>query len=1132
MRHFDGVGASTVRSRLQMLPLAAGAAVAIGSLTGSALGQTWMGGASANFSVNANWLGNSAPALGTLATPVDLNFYSGNAAAVIATNTSGTPWVSNSLSFNNNSVNNFTLAGSAFNNQFELVGAGATLNSNGIGNAVMANNNGAPFGAQLLLGTNITFGGTGVGNLLLAAAAAGTTVAETGGPHSITVSGGAPLRILRNLVLSGANSFSGGLILDGGTVQAGGGFNVNMFGATGSTMTVTANGGTINLANSAGSSALGTLQLNGDLRLIGINNFGLNNSTATAPAIVQGSGNIYINNAGGGLIISSNSNAYSGAVVIDQSEFGLGAASSAGSLTLSSMAFAGGTPMGSLTGAASIDVRAGGSLILKNNTANSVQNGDRISDTAPIRLRTATFELDAPAAANSSSNNYVPTNLTEKIGDVTGAGNNTVYVLNTSTVNVVTTLEAKSLSRGTERGTFSFRSATASSGSTTMGDGSSAQRGRVILDTVIPSTEFIGGGGAGGSQNISILPWAAAATTGTSANGDTFITYGGDGFRPLTSAEYVANNLAPSDSTSNVMLTASQAGPGIGNTDTLNSLLLSKGASTDASVTGTGKLAITSGAVMFAGGFGSATNIQTIATDLDFVTREGIVWQNAFGGGRISGQLFGSGGFTKTGNGNGANFLILTADNSNLTGQFTLNAGYVQYNQDLALPGTGPIVVNGSGVTTSSGPQAGFYWGGSGASSFTRDVAVNTGSVLFKILDKTLTTQVSQGDITVSGTISGVGNVILQPQAAPLTGQIWLTNPANTYTGTTYFGSGNIHLAADGSTGVGGGWEMAGGTVIAEANITNSRAINFEGTSTIDTKANNVTLNGPITSFSSGWGSIGSTVGLNKNGTGTLTLSSLTNTLAGNVNVNSGTLLINGNLGPSDTAKVMVFNGATLGGSGTIYRNIWGYGRTGAGTTTLPFVYSSGTVAPGSNGPGILTVSGSFDLGSPKTGSSTVTAATSASTLSMELNGPLAGSGYDQIQTFMQNATSAPQVLLGDGSSTWAANLSLSLGYAPSASDVFWLIVNSNKYQDNLGTANTTTGTFASLPQGSTVTLGTFGGNTYTGTISYTGDYDSSNPAASAGNDVVIYNIVPAPGSVALLGIGGLLAARRKRRTA
>jgi autotransporter-associated beta strand protein len=319
--------------------------------------------------------------------------------------------------------------------------------------------------------------------------------------------------------------------------------------------------------------------------------------------------------------------------------------------------------------------------------------------------------------------------------------------------------------------------------------------------------------------------------------------------------------------------------------------------------------------------------------------------------------------------------------------------------------------------------------------------------------------------------------------------------------------------------------------------VTNSRSVNFEGSGFLDTNGNNVTLNGPITGFS-GWGSVQTAAGLVKNGAGTLTFTSLVNNLAGLVTINAGTLLINGNMGPSNSSNVVVNPGATLGGSGTIYRNTVGFSTVATGGSTK----GGGTVSPGSlataGTPGIMTIWGSLSL------ANTVANTGPACTLMMDLNGPVAGTGYDQIQTLLENAlgTTSPgtaQVNLGGAdASTLPANLQLSLGYAPSATDVFWLITNSNKYQDNLTAdathfKNVTLGHFAGMTEGSVIPLGLpIGGVQYYGTISYKGDFDTNSPGAGTGNDVVIYNIVPAPGSMALLGIGGLLAARRKRRTA
>src|SRR5206468_2006713 len=83
------VGDQSVRTRLRLLPLAAGAAVALGSIASSALGQfVWVGN-TGNFSAGANWQGGVQPPLNSPTTT--LTFLTGNAAAITATNDMGTP---------------------------------------------------------------------------------------------------------------------------------------------------------------------------------------------------------------------------------------------------------------------------------------------------------------------------------------------------------------------------------------------------------------------------------------------------------------------------------------------------------------------------------------------------------------------------------------------------------------------------------------------------------------------------------------------------------------------------------------------------------------------------------------------------------------------------------------------------------------------------------------------------------------------------------------------------------------------------------------------------------------------------------------------------------------------------------
>jgi hypothetical protein len=1094
-----------------MLPVAAGAAVALGSMASPASADilyTWIGGATGNWNpaTTTNWLGGVGPVSGA---STALNFSQGNGAAVTATNNIAGTFQAHSMSF---AVNNAFTATTASGIGFQFVGPLPTINMNGLGSATLA----AATGSGVQIDDNLTFGGSGAGNMTISAA-----ISETSGSHSLTVPGGAPLRDMRMLLLGGANSFTGGLVLDGGTVGASGS-NAAVFGAAGSTFTVTANGGTLAMASGV-SSSLATLQLNGDLHVIGNNQLTLGTTSGTITNVaLQGSAarTLYNELAGVAITVQGNSGSgaaspFAGAIVCRQSELPQMAGTNGGGLTLSGVAAQNTTPNGSINQATSIDMQAGGLLFMNNNILNSAQNGDRIGDTTPVRLRSANIQVNGPAAAGAAG--YTPSNLTENIGDLSAAGNCNVNA-NNGTGAVTTTLNANSLIR-LDRGTFVFRG-------TAIGDGVTANRGRITLTNPLAGSEFVGGGGAATSQNISILPYAVGGAT-SSDSGSSFVTYGADGFRLLTTAEYESDpvSLVPANATNNVRLTGSTTNNG---TQTINSLLLASTGAVSGAVAGTGTLNITSGAILAAGLNGGTT----ISNNVNFGAAEGVISTAAFSSNgiplTISGNLTGSNGLTKTNNNSSGsdNVLNLTGDNSGLTGQLTINAGKIQVKNSVAvpdpntsLPGTGQIVVNGSNVSTSVN-ATGLYSAATSPWTLSRDVAVNTGTMTIRLQDQTVSPQTNLGNFTVAGTISGVGNVNYQaqvPSASVTTpGDIYVTNAANTYTGVTQFSAGNTHIAADGSTGNGGGWNFAGGVLVLEGSVANSRTINFSSTSTINTNGFDLTLSGPITGYGAGALSAAPNAGFNKTGLGRLTLTNTNNLVGGTVNVYNGTLLINGNLGPSATNNVFVGTidgGAhygTLGGSGTIYHNV--------------IIATGGTLSPGGSAgsPGIMTIWGSLDMGS--------TINTLAATLSMDLNGPVAGTGYDQVVSVSQNAAAANTLKLGIAGTTTPANLALSLGYAPSASDVFWLINSTN----TLGTANTTTGAFAGLPQGATVTLGIFGGDTYTGTISYSGNFDTGAFFGSGAgfNDVVIYNVVPAPGSIALLALGGMLAMRRKRRTA
>src|SRR5437899_12646108 len=105
-RQAVAIGLSSVRARLRMLPFAAGAAVALGSLGPSALADTtytWVGNA---FTAPGNWspfsAGNWLNAVGpvSISDPTNaLNFTQGSFTAVTCTNNiSGTPFAVHAMS--------------------------------------------------------------------------------------------------------------------------------------------------------------------------------------------------------------------------------------------------------------------------------------------------------------------------------------------------------------------------------------------------------------------------------------------------------------------------------------------------------------------------------------------------------------------------------------------------------------------------------------------------------------------------------------------------------------------------------------------------------------------------------------------------------------------------------------------------------------------------------------------------------------------------------------------------------------------------------------------------------------------------------------------------------------------------
>jgi autotransporter-associated beta strand protein len=219
-----------------------------------------------------------------------------------------------------------------------------------------------------------------------------------------------------------------------------------------------------------------------------------------------------------------------------------------------------------------------------------------------------------------------------------------------------------------------------------------------------------------------------------------------------------------------------------------------------------------------------------------------------------------------------------------------------------------------------------------------------------------------------------------------------------------------------------------------------------------------------------GWNVFGTSVGITKNGTGSLVLTA-NNTYAGATVVNAGTLIVNGSLAAG--SALTVASGATLGGTGTI---------NGAATV-------NGFLRPG-NSPGILNFGSSLALGA-------------TSEITMELNGTVRGTEYDGI-----NVT---------GALTYGGNLTINVGSAFLVSDSTF----------SLFTFASQTGGLAFVSLAGAYGAGDF---TNSGGIWSLTDSGGNQWSLSQADGNLGFTAVPEPSTWALLGLFGLACAGWKLR--
>jgi autotransporter-associated beta strand protein len=224
---------------------------------------------------------------------------------------------------------------------------------------------------------------------------------------------------------------------------------------------------------------------------------------------------------------------------------------------------------------------------------------------------------------------------------------------------------------------------------------------------------------------------------------------------------------------------------------------------------------------------------------------------------------------------------------------------------------------------------------------------------------------------------------------------------------------GSVAGGAAGRSGASPGQGLGAGFFLQGSDANNSGS----GTLTFSPDAGQSQTVADVIADQTGVGGTGANAGswtILKNGAGTLTLTAA-EAYSGGTSVSAGTLDVEGTIG------AVSLTAGTLEGDGSV-------GQVSS---------TGGTLRPGRGSPGVLRASG-VGLGA-------------SSTFSVRLNGAMPGIGYDQL------AANGPVSLGG-------ATLSPSLGFSPSAGQVFTIISN--------GGGGAVSGTFAGLPEGAVFPVG------------------------------------------------------------
>ncbi len=737
-------------------------------------------------------------------------------------------------------------------------------------------------GSVLLIGSGgilITDNATGSPAILGGTLASGATEIIVRQSSAATFEIGADLRINHALTKSGAGTLlltgnnvnTGYVEIQQGTLQISGGnaigdnslvtLAVNRF----TTLELLSNEtiGRLNGGRRATDSEYGTVAL-------GVNTLTINQTgNTTYGGLFTGTGNIVLQ-GGFDLTTQNASTGFNGELIISNAAYRMNNIAS--------------------TNATGITLNSGGTLMI--DQTGTTRSGTRILDTTPITLNSADGISRNTAFGTITTVRGLwvrtdqDTTLDETVGVVTARSGASYVSLEATTTNDDSDLIVNDLVR--------LNNATINVRGTNLGI-ANARNNLFRIGDATNQTTFIGtlagGGGAAGTQNISIVPWAIGEDLGsaalTDANmGNSLVTYvAGTGFRALDlTTEYSTFAAAAATDNARESLAADLLGLA---SKTINALVINSEAIGILNVTGNGAaqtLTNTSGSFLFTVTGGAAsTAYSTVLGGFD----NGI----AVGGpneyvisvvnpssadttstltATVASPLISAADITKSGRGT----LILSGINTAGGGanKTTLNEGVLQIaDLDNIGGGTGELVFAGGTLRLGAG--------------LSDDISTRT---IF-LLNAGGTIDTNGVDLALANSVGfGLGGL-----SKAGTGILTLNSGA-TYTGTTTVIDGTLAIGANNATGLGGDLNItAGATLALGANITAGLVATsgasplITGTGTINASAGfflNHTGNTTIDALLAGSG------GLFKTQSNAVTLTGA-NTYTGTTEIQNGTLI-------------------------------------------------------------------------------------------------------------------------------------------------------------------------------------------------------------------------------------------------